>query len=180
MHERAATRRAAVWAAVAGVSHVATTAFGPGFYPNWYFSLSALAYGLLLPVLATLHVRHLAVRQSGAVLGTIAGTAVVTIGIGASASFDLIPAALFVRAIWWWTVGKIWVETAVLPRVLGAVTMGLAIACFALARCSSTASLLPASAFIPTHKWARGRSALSAISPATASGCWSGPSPSKA
>ena len=111
---------------------MATTAFGPGFYPNWYFSLSALAYGLLLPVLATLHVRHLAVRQSGAVLGTIAGTAVVTIGIGASASFDLIPAALFVRAIWWWTVGKIWVETAVLPRVLGAVTMGLAIACFAL------------------------------------------------
>jgi hypothetical protein len=117
---------------VAGLAHGASAAFGPGFYPNWYFALGAAAYGLLLPVVASLHVRHLAVRQSGAILGTIAGTAVVTIGLGASANFDLIPAALFVRGIWWWTLGKMWVETDVLPRVLGAVTMGLAVACFAL------------------------------------------------
>ena len=71
-------------------------------------------------------------RASGAVLGTIAGASVVTLGLGAAANPDLIPAALFVRGVWWWTVGKIWVETAVLPRVLGAVTMGLAVACFAL------------------------------------------------
>ena len=121
-----------MWAVASGVAQLATAAFGPGFYPSWYFALSAVSYGLLLPVLASLHVRHLAVRQSGAVLGTIAGTAVVTLGLGATASFDLIPAALFVRAIWWWTIGKMWVETAVLPRLLGAVTMGLAVACFAL------------------------------------------------
>ena len=117
---------------MAGLAQVATAAFGPGFYPSWYFALGAVAYGLLLPVIAVLHVRHLAVRQSGAILGTIAGTAVVAVGLGATASFDLIPAALFLRGIWWWTIGKMWVETAVLPRVLGALTMGLAIACFAL------------------------------------------------
>jgi hypothetical protein len=86
----------------------------------------------LLPVLASLHVRHAPVRQSGAVLGTIAGATVVTLGLGAAVNADLIPAALFVRGVWWWTIGKMWAETGVLSRVFGWITMALAVACFAL------------------------------------------------
>jgi len=66
------------------------------------------------------------------VLGTIAGASVVTLGLGAAANTDLIPAALFVRGVWWWTIGKMWAETGVLPRPFGWVTAILAIVCFAL------------------------------------------------
>jgi hypothetical protein len=86
----------------------------------------------MLPVIAVLHVRQLAVRQSGAMLGTISGTAVALLGISASAAPELAVAALFVRAIWWWTIGKMWWETGVLPRWLGAITLGLAAGAFAL------------------------------------------------
>lgn len=86
----------------------------------------------MLPVIAVLHVRHLVVRQSGATLGTIAGTAAVVVGISASAAPELAVAALFVRAIWWWTIGKMWWETGVFPRWLGAITLGLAVGEFAL------------------------------------------------
>ena len=71
-------------------------------------------------------------RQSGAVLGTIAGASVVTLGLGAAANPDLIPGALFVRGVWWWTIGKLWAETGVLPRAFGWITMALAVLCFAL------------------------------------------------
>ena len=121
-----------MWAAIGGLAHIASTVFAPGFYPAWYFAVSAAAYGLLLPVIATLHVRHATARSSGAVLGTIAGASVVTIGLGAAANPDLIPAALFVRGVWWWTIGKLWTETALFPRALGLATAGLAILCFAL------------------------------------------------
>jgi len=67
------------------------------------------------------------VRSSGAVLGTAAGTATITIGIAASGNFDLVVAALFVRGIWWWTIGKLWAETGVLPRLFGIATMVLAV-----------------------------------------------------
>jgi hypothetical protein len=77
-------------------------------------------------------VRHEPLRRSGAVLGTIAGASVVTLGLGAAANADLIPAALFVRGIWWWTIGKMWAETGVLPRAFGWVTMALAVVCFGL------------------------------------------------
>jgi hypothetical protein len=117
---------------IAGIAHIAAPAFGPGFFPAWFFLLTAIAYGLMLPVIAVLHVRHLVVRQSGAMLGTIGGTAVVVVGISASASPELAVAALFVRAIWWWTIGKMWWETGVVPRWLGAVTLGLAVGEFAL------------------------------------------------
>jgi hypothetical protein len=86
----------------------------------------------MLPVIAVLHVRHLSVRDSGAMLGTISGTAVAVVGISASAAPELAVAALFVRAIWWWTIGKMWWETDVMPRWLGAVTLGLAVGEFAL------------------------------------------------
>jgi hypothetical protein len=110
-----------MWGAIAG-----------GFYPSWFFLLTSVAYGLMLPVIAVLHLRHLVVRQSGAMLGTIAGTSVVLVGIAASAAPDLAVAALFVRAIWWWTIGKLWWETGVLPRWLGMVTLVLAVGAFAL------------------------------------------------
>ncbi len=125
-------RKAAVWALVAGVAQLVGSEFAPGFYPSWYFAFGAIAYGLLLPVIASLHVRHELVRRSGAVLGTIAGASVVTLGLGAAANVDLIPAALFVRGVWWWTIGKMWAETGVLPRAFGWITAALAIACFAL------------------------------------------------
>jgi hypothetical protein len=132
VHERAASRKAAVWALVAGISHLIAPEFAPGFYPSWYFALGAVGYGLLLPLIASLHVRHEPVRRSGAVLGTIAGASVVTLGLGAAANTDLIPAALFVRGIWWWTIGKLWAETGVLPRSFGWITMALATLCLAL------------------------------------------------
>ena len=60
-------------------------------------------------------------------LGTAAGTATITIGLAASANFDLVVAALFVRGIWWWTIGKMWAETDVMPRLFGIATMVLAV-----------------------------------------------------
>ena len=83
-------------------------------------------------MIASLHVRHEPLRRSGAVLGTVAGASVVTLGLGAAGNPDLIPAALFVRGIWWWTIGKMWAETGVLTRPFGWITAALAMACFAL------------------------------------------------
>jgi hypothetical protein len=105
---------------------------GPGLYPDWYAFLTAVAYGLMLPVIAVLHTRHATVRDSGAVLGTLIGTVVVATGIGATAAPELAQAALFVRAMWWWTLGKLWWETDIVSRALGAVTLGLAVGQFAL------------------------------------------------
>ena len=56
----------------------------------------------------------------------------VTLGLGAAVNPDLIPAALLVRGVWWWTIGKLWAETIVLPRAFGLATATLAIVCFAL------------------------------------------------
>jgi hypothetical protein len=140
---RTDTAKAAVWAAIAGLSQLVAIAFGPGFFPDWYVLLVALGYGLLLPALAVLHVRHQAVRQSGAVLGTSAGTAAVAIGLAASASADLVAAALLVRGIWWWTIGKMWTETAVVPRWLGYPTMLFAALAIVLAVASAPLNLDP-------------------------------------
>jgi hypothetical protein len=79
----------------------------------------------MLPAIAVLHVRHAPVRQSGAILATIAGTTTVAVGLAASVVPELRPAALVVMAVWWWTAGKMWIETAVMPRALGIVTAGL-------------------------------------------------------
>jgi hypothetical protein len=125
-------RKAAGWSLIAGLTHLIAPTFGPGFYPGWYFALSAIGYGLILPAIASLHVRHVLHRQSGALLGTIAGVAVATFGYAAAALVAFIPAVLFVTGMWWWTIGKIWTETGVMPRAFGWLTMALAIACFAL------------------------------------------------
>jgi hypothetical protein len=131
-HEREALSKAAVWAALAGITHIVRTAIGPGLYPDWYLFLTAVAYGLMLPVIAVLHARHARVRDSGTMLGTIIGTVVVAIGIGTTAAPELALAALFVRAMWWWTLGKLWWETDIVSRWLGAITLGLAVGQFAL------------------------------------------------
>jgi len=79
-----------------------------------------------------LHVRHAAVRQSGAILGTIAGAAVATVGLAGSANVDVRPASLFVLGLWWWTIGKLWTQTGVLPRPFGVATAALGLVAFAL------------------------------------------------
>jgi hypothetical protein len=76
-------------------------------------------------------VRHAVVRQSGAILGTIAGAAVATVGLAGSANIDVRPASLFVLGMWWWTIGKMWAETGVMPRTFGRVTAALGVAAFA-------------------------------------------------
>jgi hypothetical protein len=101
-------------------------------YPYLYDALTAVAYGFLLPAIAVLHVRHAAVRQSGAILGTIAGAAVATVGLAGSANVDVRPASLFVLGMWWWTIGKMWTQTAVMPRAFGFATAALGGASFAL------------------------------------------------
>jgi hypothetical protein len=116
---------------VSALSLFAATEFGPGFYPQWYFALSAIGYGLLLPVIASLHVRHALVRQSGAVLGTLAGATVAVLGLASASSGNLLLATLFVSGVWWWTIGKLWAETNVLPRGFGWLTMAFAVLCFA-------------------------------------------------
>lgn len=117
---------------MAGLGHLLAPTFAPGFYPTWYFAISAVAFGFMLPAIASLHVRHALVRQSGAILGTITGASVVTLGSVAAAETGVLPAALMVTGMWWWTIGKMWAETRVLPRAFGWLTMALAIVCFVL------------------------------------------------
>lgn len=105
---------------------------GAQAYPYLFDTLIAVAYGFLLPPIAVLHIRHAAVRQSGAILGTIAGTAVITVGLSGSVNVDLRPAALFVLGIWWWTIGKMWVQTGAMPRTFGRVTAAVGLAAFVL------------------------------------------------
>jgi len=97
-----------------------------------YDVLVAVGYGFLLPGIAVLHVRHSAARQSGAVLATIAGAAVATVGLAGSANLDVRPASQFVLGLWWWTIGKMWVETGVLPRPFGIATAALGVLAFVL------------------------------------------------
>ena len=130
--EVAATRKAALWSAIAGTGHLLVVAVGGLAYPYLFDLLSAIAYGFLLPAIAVLHVRHAGVRQSGAILGTIAGAAVATVGLAGSANIDVRPASLFVLGMWWWTIGKMWVQTGVLPRAFGRMTAGLGLAAFGL------------------------------------------------
>ena len=125
-------RKAAAWSLVAGLAHLIAPTFAPGFHPTWYFAISAVAFGFMLPAIASLHVRHALARQSGAILGTIAGTSVVTLGSVATAESGVLPAVFMVTGMWWWTIGKMWAETRVLPRAFGWLTMALAIVCFAL------------------------------------------------
>ena len=94
---------------------------------------SAIGYGLVLPAIAILHVKHQQMRGSGAVLGTAAGIATVCLGIAISANDTFTIGALVVRGIWWWTIGKLWWETSLLPAWLAVTTSVLALLAFAMA-----------------------------------------------
>ncbi len=52
--------------------------------------------------------------------------------VSGAANLDVRPAALFVLGLWWWTIGKMWVETGVLSRAFGYGTATLAIVAFVL------------------------------------------------
>lgn len=119
-----------MWAAISGLANLVS--IGVLRDSDWYFALVAVGYGLLLPAIAIMHVRQRAVRESGAVLATAAGTVVVAVGIASSALGGLVIPAVFVRGVWWWTIGKMWAETSVLSRPLGYFTMGLALVAIAL------------------------------------------------
>ena len=152
--EVAATAKAALWSAIAGVAHLAIVAVGAIAYPYLYDALVAVAYGFLLPGIAVLHVRHVAVRQSGAILATIAGAAVATVGLAGSANVDVRPASLFVLGMWWWTIGKMWAQTGVLPRAFGRITGGLGLVAFVL---------VPVEAFAPAFSAVMPRSLADAL-----------------
>ena len=124
-----------LWCAVAGCAQIGLVAFGqraagPGVWLSSTSTfpidlLAALGYPFILPAVALLHARAEPHRRSGAVLATIAGTAAVLVGIGATPIIDLRPAALVLLGMWWWTLGKIGLETGILPRRFGVLTAAL-------------------------------------------------------
>ena len=124
---RADTVKASVWGALSTIALIALGAFPQALLPPFFFLAVAIGYGFMLPILAVLHARHQQYRESGAILGTISGTSVVVLGIVAASDPTIATAALFVRGIWWWTIGKMWWETDLLPRTFGIVTMMLSV-----------------------------------------------------
>jgi len=121
-----------LWCAVAGLAQIGLVAFAPraaGPVAELSFAstfpvdlLAPLGYPFILPAVALLHARAEAHRRSGAVLATIAGTAAAIVGIGATSIVELRPAALVLLGMWWWTLGKMGVETGILPRRFGVLT----------------------------------------------------------
>lgn len=98
---------------------------GQEAFPYLRNVLLAIGYGLILPAVAVLHVRNASVRQSGAILGSLAATAAIMVGIAGSINVDAQPAALFLLGVWWWTIGKLAAQTGTLPRRFGALTAAL-------------------------------------------------------
>jgi hypothetical protein len=140
-------RKAAGWSLLAGIAHGGVLLADASAFRG---ALVALAYGLMLPPIAVLHVRHSLARQSGAVLATIAGTAAVVVGIGASVDGALLPSALLVLGMWWWTIGKMWVEIRI-SRALGGVTAALGVLALAGAFATSLAGVDARSISAPMH-----------------------------
>lgn len=119
-----------MWGALSTIALIALGASPSALLPPFYFLAVAIGYGFILPVLAVLHARHQRYRESGAILGTISGTSVVILGIVAASDPTIAAGALFVRGIWWWTIGKMWWETDLLPRTFGILTMMLSVMAF--------------------------------------------------
>ncbi len=118
-------RKAAVWAALAGISQGVIVLFGHLAYPYVRDLLLGPANLLLLPAIAHLHIRHSGVRISGATLALLAGVSAALTGIAGTLNVDAQPAAMFALGLWWWTIGKLWAETGVLSRTFGMLTAGL-------------------------------------------------------
>jgi hypothetical protein len=132
IHESAALRKAALWSLIAGTAQLAIPLIGDQAYPYLFNLLTAVGYGFILPFVAVLHVRNAPHRSSGAILGTIAGTAVAAVGLAAAANVDVRPASLFVLGMWWWTIGKMGAQTGTLPRPFGRLTAALGALSFVL------------------------------------------------
>lgn len=146
--EREATRKAAVWSLLAAVAQLALVAFGALYFPYLRNFLIAVGYGFILPAIAVMQVRNGAARASGAILGTIAGTATVAVGLAGSVNVDLEPAALLILGVWWWTIGKMAAQTGSLARGFGVATAiagALALAAASLSAFGSASiAVLPA------------------------------------
>ncbi|MDP9265237.1 MAG: hypothetical protein M3O91_03840 [Chloroflexota bacterium] len=147
--EDEARRKAALWSLLAAVAQLALVAFGAQYFPYLRNFLIAVGYGFILPGIAVMHVRNSSVRDSGAILGTIAGASTVVVGLAGSVNVDLEPAALLVLGVWWWTVGKMAAQTSSLPAGFGiatAIAGALAVAAAPLAAFSSASiAVLPTS-----------------------------------
>lgn len=130
--ERRDGAKAAAWsllAAAALAAHVLLAA--PIAGPQLYGLLAVVGFGLLLPAIAMLHLRSAALVPQGATLATIAGTATSVSGMAALLLNDLEPGALFFLAMWWWVLGKLALETGLLPRPFGTATAAAAALVFA-------------------------------------------------
>lgn len=117
-------RKAAIWAALAGLTHLGMLLFGDEAFPYVRDLLLGPAYLLLLPAIAHLQLRH-AWRGSGATLATLTGVGAVLTGIVGALIVNAQPAAMIALGMWWWTIGKLWAETGILARPLGLATAGL-------------------------------------------------------
>lgn len=170
-------RKAAVWAAIAGLTHGAMLLFGDQAYPYVRDLLLGPAYLLLLPAVAHLQLRH-AMRGSGATLGTLTGLATVVLGVVGALIVNAQPAAMFALGMWWWTIGKLWAETGVLERTLGLATAGLgALALLASIVWSGLPPLTVLAALPDLPLWELLRWALALWSIALAGALWAQPRP---
>lgn len=127
MSDRAGDRAAASWAVLAALAltaHVALSAVVAG--PQLYGLLAVAGFGLILPVIAALHVRIAPLRPQAAVLASASGTATAATGVAALLLNDLEPAALFFLGLWWWVVGKFMLDTGTLSRAFGTLTAAAA------------------------------------------------------
>lgn len=172
--EHADRRKAAVWAGLAGLAQLGIALFGHLGFPYVRDLLLGPAYLLLLPAIAHLQLRHSGVRGSGAILGTVGGVAAVLVGIGAQLNVDAQPAAMFALGMWWWTIGKLWAETGVLPAGFGLATAGAG--ALALLGSFTSAGLTPLTALVPgvpeLALWEASRFALAVWSLALAALLW--------
>ena len=166
--------KAAVWAALAGISQAVIVLFGHLAYPYVRDLLLGPAYLLLLPAIAHLQIRHSGVRISGATLALVTGVSATLIGVAGALNVDAQPAAMFALGIWWWTIGKLWAETGVLSRTFGRLTAGLG----ALVLLSSfvASGLAPLTALLPgvpeLALWEASRGVLAAWSLVLALRLW--------
>lgn len=169
-------RKAAVWVGLAGVAQLGIVLFGHLAYPYLRDLLLGPAYLLLLPAIAHLQLRH-AIRGTGATLGTITGVAALLLSVGGTLNVDAQPAALFALGMWWWTIGKLWAETGILPAGLGLATAGAA--ALTLLGSVIAAGLTPLTALVPgvpeLALWEASRFALAAWSAALALLLWRPP-----
>lgn len=121
-----------LWSLVAGCADVGLGLFGDRLPVPAVDLLAAVGSALALPAVALLHARNHGHRASGAVLATALGAAAAVVGLAAAVGIErLAPAWFVLLGMWWWTLGKMTVQTGTLPRAFGVVTASAAVAAFA-------------------------------------------------